>query len=147
LPLLDRFVPNAVLIHGHGLAHPRGFGLACHVGLMHRVKTVGVAEKLLVGEHEKVPAKRAEWRPVIVNAKPIGAALRTRAEAKVLYISPGWMCDVDEAVDLVMACIRRYRWPEPLRHARMRLHSAIRHRLEFHTPGRKKSRPAVRRLE
>ena len=134
--------PDALIVHGHGTAHPRRFGLACHVGAMHRLPTVGVAEKLLVGEHEKVPAERGAWRPVMVDGEVVGAALRTRAEAKPLYVSPGWGLDLEEAVALVRAATGRFRWPEPIRHARMRLKAAIRHRLELHRRSRQRRLPA-----
>ena len=105
LRLPDDAQPDALIIHGHGIAHPRRFGLACHVGMMHRLKSVGVAEKPLVGEHEKVPAERGAWQPLMVDGEVVGAALRTRAEAKPLYVSPGWDIELEEAIDLVMADI------------------------------------------
>lgn len=123
--------PEALIVHGHGLAHPRRFGLACHLGLLHRIPTVGLAEKLLVGRHEKVPARRGEWRPVEVEGEVVAAALRTRAEAQVVYVSPGWSLSLDEALGLVMEATTRYRWPEPVRHARMRLRVAHRERLRL----------------
>jgi deoxyribonuclease V len=126
--------PHALLVHGHGSAHPRGFGLACHVGRLHSLKTVGVAEKLLVGRHEPVATERGAWQPIWHGAAVVGAALRTRPEAKVLYVSPGWDCELAEAVALVLRATGRYRWPEPLRHARMRLRTALRHRGELHRP-------------
>ena len=134
--------PDALIVHGHGTAHPRRFGLACHVGAIHRLPTVGVAENLLVGEHEKVPAERGAWQPVLVDGEVVGAALRTRAEAKPLYVSPGWGLNLDEAIALVMAATARFRWPEPIRHARMRLKPAIRHRLELHRPASQRRLPA-----
>lgn len=136
LRLLDHAFPDALLVHGHGLAHPRRFGLACYLGQLHRLRTVGVAEKLLVGEHAPVPAQRGLWAPVLHEGEVVGAALRTRAEAKVLYVSPGWGCTVEEAVALALTAAGRYRWPEPLRHARMKLRHALRRRLELHTPRR-----------
>lgn len=124
----------ALIVHGHGIAHPRGFGLACHVGMMHQLTTVGVAEKLLVGQHAPVPPRRGAWSPVTHDGAVVGAALRTRPEAKILYVSPGWACGLRQAIDIVMAAIGRYRWPEPIRAARMRLKPAIRRRLEYHKP-------------
>ncbi|MBC7289326.1 MAG: endonuclease V [Armatimonadetes bacterium] len=128
--------PDVLVVHGHGLAHPRRFGLACHVGLLHSLPSVGATEKLLVGQHEKVPAERGAWRPVSIDGEVVGAALRTRAEAKPLYVSPGWAMDLETAIALIMDASIRYRWPEPLRYARMRLKAAIRHRLELHRPSR-----------
>ncbi|MCX7599331.1 MAG: endonuclease V [Armatimonadetes bacterium] len=122
--------PEALIVHGHGLAHPRRYGLACHLGMLHRLPTVGVAQELLVGTHDKVPARRGEWRPVMHDGEIVGAALRTRAEAKVIYVSPGWGVDLEEAVAVVMQATTRYRWPEPVRHARMRLRVAHRKRLQ-----------------
>lgn len=123
--------PEALIVHGHGLAHPRRFGLACHLGLLHQLPTVGVAEKLLVGTHGKVAARRGEWRAVEADGEVVAAALRTRAEAKVIFVSPGWGLSLEEAVQLVMETTARYRWPEPIRHARMRLRVAHRERLRL----------------
>ncbi|MCD6351724.1 MAG: endonuclease V, partial [Armatimonadetes bacterium] len=134
LRLLEELGPVPVLVHGHGQAHPRRFGLACYLGRLHGLVTVGVAEKLLVGEHEPVPARRGAWKPVVEGSEVLGAALRTRAEAKVLYVSVGHGCELEEAIELVMLACRRYRWPEPLRQARMRLKPAIRRRLDLHAP-------------
>ncbi len=124
--------PGALIVHGHGIAHPRFFGLACYLGWMHKIVTVGTAERLLVGEHEFVPPERGQWRPVLVDGTVVGAALRTRDEAKPIYVSPGYGCDVEGAVALVMAATARYRWPEPIRRARMRLKAFHRRRLEMH---------------
>lgn len=124
--------PEVLIVHGHGRAHPRRFGLASHVGMIHRLKTVGVANKLLVGAHERVPARRGEWRPVVDADEVVGAAVRLRAEAKVMYVSAGWGCDLEEAVEVALAASTRYRWPEPVRRARMRLKAAHPRRLELH---------------
>jgi deoxyribonuclease V len=124
--------PEVLLVHGHGTAHPRRFGLASHLGMIHRIATVGVAEKLLIGEHEPVPALRGEWRPIVVGGEVVGAAVRTRAEAKVMYVSPGWGCGLEAALEVVMAATLRFRWPEPIRLARMRLKAAHPRRLELH---------------
>lgn len=131
LRLPEEARPEALIVHGHGVAHPRRFGLACHLGLLHRIPTVGVAEKLLVGVHEKVPARRGEWRPVYDGQDIVAAALRSRAEAKVVYVSPGWGLSLEEAIGLVLEATTRYRWPEPIRHARMRLRVAHRERLRL----------------
>jgi deoxyribonuclease V len=100
--------------------------------MLHQTKTVGVAERLLVGAHAKVPPARGAWEPVVHEGCVIGAAVRTRPDAKIVYVSPGWGCELEEAIDLVMAATVRYRWPEPLRYARMQLKTAIRRRLELH---------------
>jgi len=132
LRLPDGARPEVLLVHGHGTAHPRRFGLASHVGMIHRLTTVGVADDLLVGAHEPVPARRGEWRPVLVGDEVIGAAVRTRAEAKPMYISPGWGCDLEAALEIVLAASTRFRWPEPIRLARGRLKAAHPRRLELH---------------
>ena len=132
LRLPDHLRPEVLLVHGHGLAHPRRFGLASHLGRTHVLMTVGVAEKLLVGKHAPVPARRGEWRPVVVGEEIVGAAVRIRAEAKAMYVSPGWGCDLEAAIEAVMSAASRYRWPEPLRTARARLKAAHPRRLELH---------------
>src|SRR5439155_2852964 len=82
-------VPDLVIVDGQGIAHPRGLGIASHIGLILDVPTIGCAKSLLVGEHAPVDQERGAWTPIIHRGEIIGAALRTRTGAKPVYVSVG----------------------------------------------------------
>jgi deoxyribonuclease V len=110
-------VPDLILCDGQGIAHPRRFGIACHIGLLTGIPCIGVAKTRLVGEHEAVPDARGAWAPLLHRGELIGAALRTRKGVKPLYISPGHRISLETAIRWVMACLTRYRLPETTRWA------------------------------
>lgn len=121
-PLLEAWqhmekAPDAILCDGQGLAHPRRFGLACHLGLLLDIPAVGVAKSLLVGTHEPVPDEAGAWKPLVHRGEIVGAALRTRAGAAPVFVSPGHRIDLISAIKLVLKCVTRYRQPETTRHA------------------------------
>jgi len=107
--------PDLIIVDGHGLAHPRGFGLACHLGLITGVPTIGCAKSLLVGSCEKPGPDRGDLSPITYNGSTVGFALRSRKGSKPLYISPGHKLDLEESVKGVQICLKGYRLPEPTR--------------------------------
>jgi deoxyribonuclease V len=107
--------PDLVLCDGHGLAHPRRFGLACHVGLLSSLPAIGVAKRLLIGRHEPVPEEKGAWQPIRHDGEVIGAALCTRPGSHPIYVSIGHRVSLKSAVTLVMQCTTRYRLPETTR--------------------------------
>lgn len=107
--------PDVVLCDAHGLAHPRRFGLACHLGVVAGLPTIGVAKSLLAGSHEPLPAERGAWRPLLDGGEVIGAALRTRAGVRPVYVSIGHRVSLETAIELVLAATPRYRLPETTR--------------------------------
>jgi deoxyribonuclease V len=109
--------PDLILCDAQGIAHPRRFGLASHLGLLARTPTIGVAKTRLVGEHRAPPARRGAWAPLTDRGERIGAVLRTRAGVKPVYVSIGHRVSLATALRYVMACTTRYRIPEPLRRA------------------------------
>ncbi|HVS04221.1 MAG TPA: deoxyribonuclease V [Thermoanaerobaculia bacterium] len=109
--------PDLFLGDAQGLAHPRRFGFACHLGVLFDRPAIGVAKGRLVGEHEPVPEGRGSWRPLVDRGEVVGAALRTRDHARPLYVSIGHRVSLGTAIDLVLAAAPRYRLPEPLRQA------------------------------
>lgn len=112
--------PGVVFLRGHGIAHPRRCGLASHLGILLDLPTIGCADSLLYGRAEAPGPLRGDWTPVAdERGERIGAAVRTRAGARPLYVSPGHRCDVESAVALALACAR-FRVPEPLREAEKR---------------------------
>lgn len=119
LAALDRLgvVPDVLLCDGQGLAHPRRFGLACHLGVLTGIPSLGVAKSLLVGTHAPLPKRRGAWRPLIDRGETIGAALRTRDGVAPVYVSVGHKLSLATAIELVLACAPRYRLPETTRAA------------------------------
>lgn len=118
--------PDAVIFDGHGLAHPRRLGLACHGGLLFDVPAVGCAKNLLVGEHPPLGTEEGSTAPVTVEVEGggrerVGAAVRTRTDVRPVYVSPGHRIDLASAVELVLSVSPRYRIPEPIRHADRRV--------------------------
>lgn len=109
--------PDLILCDGQGLAHPRRFGIACHLGLLVDIPAIGVAKSLLVGRHQDVLDTRGAWRPLVHRNETVGAALRTRPKTKPLYISIGHRISLTTAVEYVMGCTTRYRLPETTRWA------------------------------
>lgn len=118
-------MPDLLLCDGQGYAHPRRFGIACHIGLLTDLPAIGVGKSLLVGKHEEVPDQKGAWTPLQHKGETIGAALRTRPGTKPLYISAGHRISLESAIAYVMRCTPKYRLPETTRQA---------HKLASETP-------------
>jgi len=113
--------PEVVLFDGQGIAHPRGLGLASHMGLFINRPTIGVAKSRLYGEENSLPEKKGDWRPIMhpESGSSIGAVLCTKEDSKPLYISPGYLVTLEDSIKLTMACVTKYRIPEPTRIAHL----------------------------
>ena len=109
--------PELVLCDGQGIAHPRRFGIACHLGVLTDIPTIGVAKSRLIGRHREVPEKKGRWVPLSDQGENIGAVLRTRDRVKPLYISSGHRVGLKTAIRFVLGCTTRYRLPETTRQA------------------------------
>jgi deoxyribonuclease V len=109
--------PQLLVCDGQGFAHPRRFGLACHLGWLLDTPCIGVAKSRLIGSFEEPPQRRGAWTPLIDRDEMIGAALRSRVGARPVFASPGHRVAHDSAVALAMACTRACRLPETTRHA------------------------------
>lgn len=109
--------PDVLLLDGHGLAHPRRFGLACHAGLRLGVPTVGCAKSVLVGRHDPPGTGRGSRTDLVHEEETVGVALRTRDDVRPIFVSPGHRVDLETAVDVVLSVSPRYRVPEPIRRA------------------------------
>jgi deoxyribonuclease V len=109
--------PDLLLCDGQGIAHPRRFGIACHLGLLTDLPSIGVAKSLLVGKHGEVPDERGGWVPLMHKGETIGAALRTRPGTKPLFISTGHQVSLETAIAYTMRCTTKYRLPETTRFA------------------------------
>jgi len=111
--------PDAILFDGQGIAHPRGLGLASHMGLILGIPSVGCAKTRLIGGFEEPGNRRGSQSPLVHEGRQIGAVLTTRDLVKPVFVSPGHRMSLERAVDIVLACARRYRIPEPTRQAHM----------------------------
>lgn len=112
--------PDLLLFDGQGIAHPRGFGLASHLGLWLETPSIGVAKSRLYGFHAEVGQHRRKWSELCDEAEPgriLGSVLRTREKTRPLFISPGHLIDLEHAIAFVLACCRGFRLPEPSRWA------------------------------
>ena len=112
-----RIEPDVILCDGHGLAHPRRFGIASHLGVYTGIPSVGVAKTRLTGEHVRPPQLRGAWVPLRDQGETIGAVLRSKANTSPIYVSIGHRMSLPAAVRLVMACTTRFRLPETTRWA------------------------------
>ena len=110
-----RQVPDLLLCDGQGIAHPRRFGIACHLGVLTDIPSIGVAKSRLVGTHGTVPKVKGAWAPLMDAGEVIGAVLRTRDGVKPLYVSIGHRVSLDTAIDYVLRCTTKYRLPETTR--------------------------------
>jgi deoxyribonuclease V len=117
LAALERLgaLPGVLLVDGHGLAHPRRFGLASHLGVLLDLPTVGVAKSVLTGSFPNPGQSPGSQAELISEDEVLGVALRTRAGSRPVIVSVGHRADLESAVRLVLACTRRSRLPEPLR--------------------------------
>jgi len=119
LEALERLVelPDLILCDGQGLAHPRRFGLACHLGVLIDIPCIGVAKSRLIGTHDELPPDKGRWVPLRDKEETIGAVLRTRTGVRPVYVSIGHRVSLDTAIDYTLRCTTRYRLPETTRHA------------------------------
>lgn len=109
--------PDLLLFDAHGLAHPRRIGLASHIGVIVDRPSIGCAKSLLCGQHEQVGSSAGAHSEIWDGGEVIGAAVRTREQARPVYVSIGHRVDLASAVRYVLSCARGYRLPEPTRWA------------------------------
>ena len=110
-------LPDIIICDGHGIAHPRRFGIASHLGVLLDRPTIGVGKTLFVGHHIELPREKGSWVPLEEREEVIGAAVRTQTGIKAVYVSIGHRISLQTAVRLVLACTTRYRLPETTRAA------------------------------
>jgi deoxyribonuclease V len=108
-------VPDALMCDGQGLAHPRRFGLACHLGVICGLPTIGCAKSRLVGVHTEPNRERGAGAPLLDQNQVIGTVLRTQTGVKPVYVSIGHRMDLPTAERIVLSCATTYRLPEPTR--------------------------------
>jgi deoxyribonuclease V len=109
--------PDLLLIDGHGRAHPRQFGLACHVGVLFDKPAIGCARSLLVGEAGEPGAKAGSTAPLDFHGELVGTVLRTRDNTRPIFVTQGHRISLPTAVRVVRKCTDGYRIPRPTREA------------------------------
>ena len=107
--------PDLVFVDGHGIAHPRGLGIAAHFGVATGLPSIGVAKKVLVGRHDEVGPHGGDHVPLLHRGRLIGQVLRSKPRCLPLIVSPGHRVSMASALALTLACLRGYRLPEPTR--------------------------------
>jgi deoxyribonuclease V len=119
LPALEklRVWPDVFMTDSQGRAHPRRFGLACHLGVILDHPAVGVAKSLLVGHYDNLAEDAGASVPLVHKGETIGVALRTRARVNPVFVSVGHQMTLEDAVALTLRCTTKYKIPEPTRHA------------------------------
>jgi deoxyribonuclease V len=110
-----RIQPDVLFVDGHGIAHPRRFGIASHLGILLDLPTIGIAKSILDGHAAEPGARPGDATPLMHGDEQIGTALRTRPRSKPIYVSPGHRVSLETAASLVMQCAQGYRLPEPTR--------------------------------
>jgi len=111
--------PDLILVDGQGVAHPRRFGLASHLGLFLDTPTIGCAKSRLCGSHEEPGIEPGSYAEVVDRGEVVGVALRTKLDVKPIYVSIGHKVDLQTAIYWVLKCCRGYRLPEPTRLAHL----------------------------
>ncbi|GGT07758.1 endonuclease V [Planobispora rosea] len=117
LDALDRLtvVPELVVCDGYGLAHPRRFGLACHLGVLTGLPSIGVAKTAFVGDHADPGPERGAWTDLTLDGDVVGRVLRTRSGVRPVFVSVGHRVDLDTACRNVLRLTPAYRLPETTR--------------------------------
>lgn len=135
-PLLNAFEklsirPDLIVCDGHGIAHPRRFGLACHLGVTLSIPTIGCAKTKLIGDFLPVEQARGQMSDLIVNEEVVGKVLRTQHNVKPVFVSIGHKISLDAAVDWVLKLSPKYRLPETTRQADQLVNKALKSKLEL----------------
>lgn len=109
--------PDLIIFDGHGLAHPRRFGLASHIGVLVNLPSIGCAKARLCGRHDTPGMERGSYALLMEGDETIGAVVRTRSKVKPVFVSIGHRIDLATSIEYVLGCCRGYRLPETTRRA------------------------------
>ena len=112
--------PDIILADGQGIAHPRRFGIACHLGLLTDTPAIGCAKSILRGKPEgELAPDRGSYVDLVDKGEVVGAAVRTRKSVRPVYVSIGHKISLGSAIEWTLACCKGYRIPEPTRLAHL----------------------------
>ncbi len=107
--------PDVFIIDGQGIAHPRRLGIASHLGLFFDKPTIGCAKSRLFGSFEEPAAEKGSYSPLKDGEEVIGAVVRTRTNVEPVFVSVGNKCTLEDAIEVILSCVTKYRLPEPTR--------------------------------
>lgn len=135
-PLLNAFEkliikPDLIVCDGHGIAHPRRFGLACHLGVTLNLPTIGCAKTKLIGDFLPVEQARGQMSDLIINEDVVGKVLRTQHNVKPVFVSIGHKISLDTAAEWVLKLSPKYRLPETTRQADQLVNKTLKSKLEL----------------
>lgn len=119
--------PDLLVFDGHGIAHPRGIGIATMMGILLNKASIGCAKSRLVGEWEKPGGRKGDISPLVYRGDVVGDVLRSRSGVKPIFVSVGHLIDLETATDVILRCCSRYRLPDCARAAHI-LSNAVRKR-------------------
>jgi deoxyribonuclease V len=111
---------------GYGIAHPRRFGLACHIGVLTGLPSFGVAKTPFRATSDEPGPARGAWSPLVEDGEVLGRAVRTQAGVKPVFVSVGHRIALDRATELTLRLSPRFRLPETTRQADARSRAALR---------------------
>ena len=123
-PLLEAAIralperPEVLIVNASGRDHPRGAGLALHLGAVLELPSLGITDRPLLADGRQPEPERGSTSPLLLGGHEVARRLRTRTNARPVVVHPGWRTDLDAAVTVTARCTRRARTPEPLRRAR-----------------------------
>ncbi len=123
-PLLEawknlRTEPDVIVFDGQGIAHPRGLGIAAHLGLLIDKPSIGCGKSLLCGHFDHLTLEDGSSAPLLYRGKQVGFAYRTKTAVQPVYISPGHRTDLQSSLAVIRRCVSKYRIPEPTRQAHL----------------------------
>ena len=121
-PLMQAFSrlqlrPDLIVCDGQGIAHPRRFGLACHLGVLLDIPALGAAKSRLVGNYRMPQLERGSWSPLVWKDETIGAVLCTKKGIKPIFVSSGHRISQQRGIEMVLHLTGRYKLPETTRAA------------------------------
>jgi len=124
--------PQIFYFDGQGIAHPRGMGLASHMGIIYNVVSIGVAKSLLVGQYQEPPSEKGGYSWIFFQNQVVGIALRCKKGVKPVFVSPGHRIDIYNTIDWTLRVTGKYRIPEPTRIAHLYANKIKRNEVLFY---------------
>jgi deoxyribonuclease V len=108
-------IPEIFICDSQGIAHPRMFGLASHLGYVLNIPTIGCAKNRLVGTYTEPGNEKGEYSILRYKEKDVGAVLRTKKNCNPVFISPGNLIDIPSSIKTILNFTTKYKIPEPVR--------------------------------
>jgi len=112
-------IPDVIIFDGHGISHPRGMGLASHMGLFLNIPSIGCAKTRLVGSYNETGDEPGSHSSLVYDDEIRGAVLRTKKNVKPVFVSQGHKIGLERAIEIILLCCKGYRLPEPTRNAHL----------------------------